>query len=286
VIAPELARTGPGTVWPFGGRIEGAAVAGLERSTMGEESGAFALVIGGGSGIGAALADRYRAAGTTTVVWDVAGERDVTCDVTEPDGVDEAVGATTLRWGVPTWVTVTAGIGHFGTLMDAAPDDFDRVMRVNTRGPWLCMRAWVAAMLERNVPGSFVAVSSVSARLVDPGMGLYCASKAALSMLVKVAAAEWGPLGLRVNGVGPGVTRTPMLGHGVAATVEGSPWLAGVANRTPLGRLGEAVDVADTVVALHGMDWVTGQVLECDGGLALHSPIESLAVVGSGRTRG
>ena len=224
---------------------------------------------------------RYRAAGITAVVWDVDGG--ATSRATWPNRteVDEAVGVTALHWGVPTWVTVTAGVGHFGTLLDAAPDDFDRVMRVNARGPWLCMRAWVAAMLERNVPGSFVAVSSVSARLVDPGMGLYCASKAALSMLVKVAAAEWGPLGLRVNGVGPGVTRTPMLGQGRAATVEGSPWLAGVADRTALGRLGEADDVAATVVALHGMDWVTGQVLECDGGLSLRSPIDSLAAMGT-----
>ncbi len=252
---------------------------------MGEESEPFALVIGGGSGIGAALTARYRAAGSTAVVWDVDGDRDVNCDVAAPDEIDEAVGVTTLRWGVPSWVTVTAGIGHAGMLLDIPPDDFDRVMRVNARGPWLCMRAWVGAMLERNLAGSFVAVSSVSARLVDPGMGLYCASKAALSMLVKVAAAEWGPLGLRVNGVGPGVTRTPMLGRGVAATVEGSPWLAGVAERTSLGRLGEAEDVAATVVALHGMDWVTGQVLECDGGLSLRSPIDSLAAMGSGPTR-
>jgi NAD(P)-dependent dehydrogenase (short-subunit alcohol dehydrogenase family) len=250
---------------------------------MGEESGRFALVIGGGSGIGAAVAERYRSGGITAVVWDIEGVRDVTCDVAEPDEVDAAVGVTSLRWGVPSWVTVTAGIGHFGTLLDAAPDDFDRVMRVNTRGPWLCMRAWVAAMLERNVSASFVAVSSVSARLVDPGMGFYCASKAALSMLVKVAAAEWGPLGLRVNGVGPGVTRTPMLGRGAAATVEGSPWLAGVAARTALGRLGEADDVAGTVLALHGMDWVTGQIVECDGGLSLRSPIDSLAAMESGR---
>jgi NAD(P)-dependent dehydrogenase (short-subunit alcohol dehydrogenase family) len=250
---------------------------------MSEDSGPFALVIGGGSGIGAAVAARYRGAGITAVVWDIEGERDLTCDVTEPDDVDEAVGVTNLRWGTPTWVTVTAGIGHFGTLVDATPDDFDRVMRVNARGPWLCMRAWIEAMLERHIPGSFVAISSVSARLVDPGMGFYCASKAALSMLVKVAAAEWGPLGLRVNGVSPGVTRTPMLGHGAAATIAGSPWLAGVASRTALGRLGEADDVAAAVVALHAMDWVTGQVLECDGGLSLRSPIDTLAAMGRER---
>ena len=61
---------------------------------MNEDAGPFALVIGGGSGIGAALADAYRARGTTTVTWDIAGSHDVTCDVTEPDAIDDAVGLT------------------------------------------------------------------------------------------------------------------------------------------------------------------------------------------------
>ena len=242
---------------------------------MEDEAHPLALVVGGGSGIGAAVADTLRTGGTTTVTWDIAGTHDVTCDVTDPDEIDEAVGVTRMRWGVPTMVTVTAGVGHAGLLVDTAPEEFDRIMRVNARGPWLCMRAWVGAMHEAGVPGSFVAVSSVSARLVDRTMGLYCASKAALSMLVEVAAAEWGPLGLRVNAVAPGVTRTPMLGNSRAASVEGSPWLAGVADRTALGRLGEAGDIAQAIVALHSMEWVTGQVLECDGGLSLHSPIDS-----------
>jgi NAD(P)-dependent dehydrogenase (short-subunit alcohol dehydrogenase family) len=246
---------------------------------MSDETGPLALVIGGGSGIGAALADAYRAQGTTTVTWDIDGSRDVTCDVREPDAIDDAVGLTRMRWGVPTSVTVTAGIGHSGLLAETEPDAFDRVMRVNARGPWLCMRAWLGAMQEQRTAGSFVAVSSISARLVDRNMGIYCASKAALSMLVQVAAAEWGDLGIRVNAIAPGVTRTPMLGRGPAVTVEGSPWLAGVAERTALGRLGEPEDIARAIIALHAMEWVTGQVLECDGGLSLHSPIDSYGAV-------
>ncbi len=250
---------------------------------MSDEVKPLALVVGGASGIGAAVVEAYRARGTAAVSWDVAGDPDVTCDVTEPDAVGEAADRTRRRWGVPTEVTVTAGVGHAGLLADVAPEEFDRIMAVNARGPWLCMRAWLGAMREERVAGSFVAVSSVSARLVDRNMGLYSASKAALSMLVRVAAAEWGALGLRVNAVAPGVTRTPMLGHGPSSTVTGSPWLAGVAARTALGRLGEAADVAEAVLGLHAMHWVTGQVIECDGGLSLHSPIDSYGAMRTAR---
>jgi NAD(P)-dependent dehydrogenase (short-subunit alcohol dehydrogenase family) len=106
-------------------------------------------------------------------------------------------------------------------------------------------------------------------------MGLYCASKAALSMIVRVAACEWAPFGIRVNAIGPGVTQTPMLGR--APTESG--WLSDVQHRTPLGRLGQADDIADAVAAVHGMAWVTGQVLDCDGGLSLHSPIDAFGAM-------
>ncbi len=180
--------------------------------------------------------------------------------------------------GIPRWVTVTAGIGHAGLLVDAGPDEWDHVMGVNARGPWLCMRALASVMLGASQPGSMVATSSISAHVVDRSMGLYGASKAALSMIVQVAACEWGHAGIRVNAVAPGVTRTPMLGR----AAEGSPWLDGVARRTALGRLGEAEDIARSILSLHEMEWVTGQVLDCDGGLSLHSPIDSF---GAGRRR-
>ena len=115
-------------------------------------------------------------------------------------------------------------------------------------------------------------------------MGVYGASKAALSMLVKVAAEEWGPDGLRVNAVGPGVTNTPMLTGGAPST--GShPWLDGVVSRTSLGRLGEADDIARTILAVHAMEWVTGQVIECDGGLSLRSPIDAYGAAHAARRR-
>ena len=230
------------------------------------------VVVGGASGIGAAVVASERAAGADVVVWDIAGTYDIKCDVTDPASVDAAVEETRARVGVPAEVTVTAGVGHSGMLLDLPVDEWDRVIAVNTRGPLLAMRALARTMINAGSPGSIVAVSSVSARLVDRSMGAYCASKAALSMLVQVAACEWAPHGIRVNAVGPGVTATPMLGR--APNTE-SGWLAAVQERTPLGRLGTAEDIAQAIRALHDVEWMTGQIVECDGGLGLHSPIDA-----------
>jgi NAD(P)-dependent dehydrogenase (short-subunit alcohol dehydrogenase family) len=230
-----------------------------------------ALVVGGASGIGAALVARHRADGVPVVVWDVTGERDVTCDISEPDAVDRAMNETLDAGPAPDLICVCAGIGHAGMLTEATARDWDHVMGVNAKGPWLVMRAAANALIPTGAPGSIVATTSVSAHLVDRNMGLYCASKAALTMIVKVAAAEWAASGIRVNAVAPGVTDTPMLG----GTPPGTSWLGPIESRTPLGRLGEPAEVADAIVALHGLGWVTGQVLDADGGLGLTSPIDS-----------
>lgn len=240
-----------------------------------------ALVVGGGSGIGAAVVARLRAAGTAVSVWDVAGDPDVTCDISDPEQVDAAIGATVDAIGVPTTVTVCAGIGHSGLLLDVDPAQFDHVFGVNAKGVLLAMRAAARTAIDAQLPQSIVALSSVSAHLVDRNMGLYCASKAALSMLVRVAACEWAPHGIRVNAVGPGVTQTPMLGRAPS----GSGWLAGVRDRTPLGAIGDPDHVAAAALALHELDWVTGQVLDADGGLSLHSPIDSWGEALAARAR-
>ena len=155
-------------------------------------------------------------------------------------------------------------------LLDAPADDWDRVVGTNSKGVWLAMRALARPMLAGD-GGSIVATRSVSARLADQTMGLYCVSKAALDMLIAVAALEWAPT-VRVNGVAPGVTDTPMLGP----MPRDRGWLAGVAGRTPLGRLGTPDDIADAVLAVHDLAWVTGQTVVCDGGLMRSSPIDPL----------
>ncbi|HWB65615.1 MAG TPA: SDR family oxidoreductase [Mycobacteriales bacterium] len=230
-----------------------------------------AVVSGGASGIGAAVARRLRAAGHQVVVLDRAEPCDVGCDVSDADAVDAAMATVVRDAGVPTRIVASAGIGHSATLLDLSVEDFRRVLDVNLLGGWLVLRAAAKVLIEVGAAGSMVAVSSISGDIADRAMGAYCASKAALDMLVRVAAVEWGRHRIRVNAVGPGVTRTPMLGD--PGSLPG--WESGLTQRTALGRLGEPDDVADAVAGLLELEWVTGQVLHADGGLSLHSPIDA-----------
>src|SRR6202162_3810406 len=233
-----------------------------------------ALVTGGGSGIGSAVVDRLREAGEDVLVWDVKGG-DIDCDISDPDAVSAAIAKTVADHGAPDRLVASAGVGASGLLLDATPDDWRRVIDTNLTGTWLTMRAVAKAMIDNGGGGSIVAVSSISGTVADRDMGAYCVSKAGVDMLVRVAASEWGPYGIRVNAVGPGVTRTPMLTQ--AEQLPG--WLDGLSQRTALGRSGEADDVAEAIVAVLEMGWVTGQTVLADGGLALHSPIDTYGQV-------
>lgn len=230
----------------------------------------YSVVVGANSGIGAEAARLERERDEGVVTWDVQPGADVCCDIADGVAIQAAVDRILAAKGAPKRLTITAGIGHSGMLADAALEDWDRVFAINTRGVWLTMRAFANPMRAAG-GGSIVVTSSISASLADQNMGLYCASKAALNMLVRVAAQEWAP-DLRVNAVAPGVTNTPMLGR---APVDG-PWLSHVALRTPLEGLGDPKEIASAILAVHELIWVTGQILACDGGLSLRSPIDPL----------
>jgi NAD(P)-dependent dehydrogenase (short-subunit alcohol dehydrogenase family) len=229
-----------------------------------------ALVTGGASGIGREVAGLLRDAGHDVVVWDLA-DSDIVCDISDPDAVTAAMQQTVREHGAPTRVVSCAGVGAAGVLLEQSPAQWERVLSVNLTGTWLTIRAAAQAMIDAGAGGSIVAVSSISGSIADRDMGAYCVSKAGVDMLVKVAAVEWGTHGIRVNAVGPGVTRTPML-----ANPEALPgWVEGMSERTALGGLGRADDVAAAIVGVLELPWVTGQIVHADGGLALHSPIDA-----------
>ena len=233
-----------------------------------------AVVVGGGSGIGRAVVERLRSAGREVVVWDLNGG-DITCDISDPESVTAAMARTLASSGTPDRFVTCAGVGASGLLLEQAPEHWRRVLDVNLTGTWLAMRAGAQAMIDAGTGGSIIAVSSISGTLADRDMGAYCVSKAGIDMLVRVAAAEWGAHGIRVNAVGPGVTRTPML-----AKPEQLPgWVEGLTERTALGRLGEADDVAEVITSILDLTWVTGQTVFADGGLSLQSPIDAYGQV-------
>jgi NAD(P)-dependent dehydrogenase (short-subunit alcohol dehydrogenase family) len=243
-------------------------------------SAASAVVTGGASGIGREVSRRLRDLGHHVVVWDLSGG-DIACDVSDPDAVSAAMERTVREHGTPTRMVTCAAIGASGSLLEQPLDEWERVMSTNLTGTWLSIRAGAQAMIDAGVGGSIVAVSSISATIADRDMGAYCVSKAGVNMLVKVAAEEWGGHGIRVNAVGPGVTRTPMLPNPEALP----GWVEGLTERTALGGLGEASEVAAAIVGVLELPWVTGQIVHADGGLALHSPIDAYGQLQRVRSR-
>ncbi|MGO9873282.1 MAG: SDR family NAD(P)-dependent oxidoreductase [Acidimicrobiia bacterium] len=233
-----------------------------------------AIVTGGASGIGAATVAGLQAAGVRVAVLDLHdapdAEMSLTVDVGDEEQVVASVREVVTRLGRLDVAVLNAGVGGMGAIVDLSTEEWDRVMRVNLRGAFVTLRECARAMVASEQPGAIVAVTSVSGFLADRSMAHYSASKAGLAALVRVAARELGPRGIRVNGVAPGPTDTPMF----AATDRMHGYRERVAGRAALGRVGSAAEVAQAVVALCRLDWVTGQILAADGGVSLASPID------------
>ena len=232
--------------------------------------GSVAVVTGGASGIGAAVVRQLADAGAKPVTWDIAPGAQVACDVSDPEAVREAYECTVRDAGTPQVLVTCAGTGSLQPVIEMTLEEWDRVQGVNLHGTLLCLQAVARGLIERSKPGAIVCISSVSARIVDPGMSAYSASKAGIEALARTAAAELGKHGIRINCVAPGVTDTPLA----AGNMELPGFVERARERTPLGRPGQPDDIAGAVIALLRASWVTGQVLDADGGLGLYSPMD------------
>ena len=230
--------------------------------------GRAALVTGGASGIGAAVVAQLRDAGARVSVVDLHGA-DIECDVGDEDQMVEAVHTATAALGGLDVAVLNAGVGGFSLIEQMSTEEWDRVHRVNLRGVFVGLRECAKAMTDG---GAMVATASTSGFLAERGFVHYSTTKAAVIQLVRVAARELGPKGIRVNAVAPGTTETPMFA--------GSDALPGYRERaiarTPLGRLGIPDDIAAAALALLRLDWVTGHVLVADGGASLYSPFDPM----------
>ncbi|RKT79591.1 NAD(P)-dependent dehydrogenase (short-subunit alcohol dehydrogenase family) [Terracoccus luteus] len=236
--------------------------------------GRRAVVVGAGSGIGrecalalaahgaeVVCADRDVAAAQTTVDLG-GGARALQLDVLDADAVARAARDLDADGGVDVLV-FTAATNVRKRLLDYSGEEFDRVVALNLRASFELVRAFGAGMAARG-RGSIVGFSSIRAVSVEPGQGVYAATKAGLVQLLRAAAVELGPSGVRVNAVAPGVVDTPLTAQ-IRAVPE---WSEAYASKSALGRWSHAHELAGAVVYLasDASSFVTGSQLFVDGG--------------------
>ncbi len=239
-----------------------------------------ALVTGGAMGIGKTTAQIFAREGARIVVVDIeagGGEETVRlikeaggdaifvkCDVTKAMEVKAAIKKTVDTYGRLDCAFNNAGIGIPGTTVECSEEDWDRVLGVNLKGVWLCMKYELSQMLIQG-GGVIVNTSSAGGLIGTPGIAAYTASKHGVVGLTRTAALEHVTAGIRVNAVCPGSVPTPMLDP----VVNHPEMKAMLESKHPMGRFGTTEEIAEAVVWLCSdrASYVTGVAFPVDGGV-------------------
>ncbi len=244
------------------------------------------IVTGAAQGIGAATARAFAEEGAKVVAADInqvggtalikdiaaAGGTALFCkaDVGDPDDARKLVQFALGHFGRLDVLINNAGIAHAAPFVDLSIDDFDRVMRVNVRGAFLCAQAAARQMLAQNpsaagTRGVIVNMSSVNAVLAIANQVPYTVSKGAINQLTKVMAVALAPQGVRVMAIGPGSIATELL---KTAVMNDDAARDRLLSRTPLGRLGQPEEIAKVALFLASDDasYLTGSTVYPDGG--------------------
>ena len=244
----------------------------------------IAVITGGAGGIGLAIAQRYSAEGATVVILDLLEAKAESearalrdaggkahffrIDVGDEADVNTCIAKIEAEVGPIDVLVSSAGIaGAPGPFYKTDATVFERTLRINLIGPFLIGKAVAARMVEAKRKGSIINVSSVGGEIGVAESWPYCTSKGGLNMLTKTMALALAPHGIRVNGIGPGPTESPMTADIPQATRDM------MISRTPLGRFGTAQEMAGVAIFLATEDsgFVTGQTIFADGGrLALN----------------
>ncbi len=243
---------------------------------MGLLDGKVAVITGAGSGMGKASAELFAEEGAKVLALDVTGKEQDTakplgdsvvaahCDVSQEAEVAAAFDLAMSTFGRVDAVLNVAGISGTPTpLHELTMDAYDALMNVNLRGVFLGIKYGVRSMLAGAHGGSIVNWSSIGGNLAFPGAGLYCASKAGIIGVTRVAALDYAMSGIRVNAICPGFADTPMNNDVLRQMPE-------LSTKQPIGRASTAEEVADMAVYLCSdrATSVNGAIIPIDGGWA------------------
>ncbi|MBQ9112379.1 MAG: 3-oxoacyl-ACP reductase FabG [Clostridia bacterium] len=240
-------------------------------------TGKVAVITGGSRGIGAAITYRLASLGADVAVI-YAGNREAAegvcavcaekfgaearayaCDVADFEAVKQTVASIKADFGGAHILVNNAGVTRDGLAAMMREEDFDKVLDTNLKGAFNMIRHCTPLFL-RGKEGCIINISSVSGLMGNAGQSNYSASKAGLIGLTKAIAKEYAAKGIRCNAVAPGFIRTDMTASQDEDTL---------VDMIPLGRMGEADEVADAVAYLINARYVTGEVLRVDGGIAM-----------------
>jgi NAD(P)-dependent dehydrogenase (short-subunit alcohol dehydrogenase family) len=241
--------------------------------------GKISLVVGAGSGIGEATAKALAASGSSVICADIneAAVREVAAqvsnsdfkaegvrlDITDTESVASMVKGIQEQHGKLDVLVCTPAVNVRKRLLSYTDEEFDRVVSLNLKGTFRIMRA-AAEIMKDNGGGSIVVTSSIRSLVVEPGQGVYAATKASLVQLARGFAVELAPYGVRVNALAPGVVDTPLT----SPIKKDQEWYSAYANRSALKRWARPDEMAWPIVFLASpaSSYITGTVLFVDGG--------------------
>ena len=240
-----------------------------------------AVITGGTTGIGFATAKRFIDEGATVVITgtnpktleaarsELGGQVDVIAsDASSEKDVKALFDHVVKKHGKIDALFLNAGIARLSPWEQHSEEDFDRQFAINVKGPWLAIKHAIPAL---NDGASIIATTSVVNQMGMPGTSAYAATKAALQQMVRTAAAELSPRGIRVNAVSPGPIETPLFEKTGMSKEEVQQMAAGIQSQVALGRFGKSEEVANVVLFLASDEssYVQGQEFVVDGGMTI-----------------